>query len=139
MQIRIDYHPFPKEGEKSANPLGAVRDIMDKVYRENPKYWPYGVSVEAHDGGVYAIRKQASGETVGWVGWQERMRGPRKVGYYSVGLGPDHRGRGYAKKAVADLIAQKSATVDEVRALIHPDNKPSIALAEAVGVPVELI
>lgn len=57
-----------------------------------------------------------------------------KVGYYSVGVLPAYRRNGFAKEAIAKLIRMKSAGVDCVRALIMSSNKPSLALADALGV-----
>lgn len=110
--------------------------IMDKIYNDNPSYWPYGLNIDAHDGGVYMIREASSSKPVGFTGWQERDIDGKKVGFYSVGVLPEYRNNGYAKQAVAKLIKIKAANVDEVRALISQRNKPSLALAASLHVPV---
>ena len=134
----ITYHCLPEGFDKSAS-AEKVQEIMDEVYAENPKYWPYGLTVGQHDGGVYMIREASTRDPVGWVGWQERMDSDRRrIGYYSVGLLPEARGKGMAKEAVSKIIQIKSAGVDEVRALIERTNEPSQRLALALGVGIEL-
>ena len=115
--------------------------ILSAIYQESPKFWAAGLTRQHFDGGLWLIRKQASGEAIGFTGWQVRdelgAKGMRKVGYYAIGLLPEYRGNGFAKEAVSRMLAQKSAEVDIVRALIHPDNAPSLALADRLGVEVE--
>ena len=111
-------------------------DIMRKIYEENPSYWPYGLDMSAHDGGVYMIREASTKKAIGFTGWQERMQGTAKVGFYSIGILPEYRNNGYAKQAVAKLISIKAANVDRVQALVMKHNKPSLALAESLHVPV---
>jgi len=114
-----------------------VRDIMDQVYQEDPTKWPQGLDIPSHDGGVYMIRS-ASGDAAGFVGWQERVKEGKTVGYYTVGVLPEFRGKGMAKAALNKLLEEKRAGVDEVHAFIAPQNVPSRKLAEALGVKVEL-
>jgi L-amino acid N-acyltransferase YncA len=116
--------------EKSASSLEDTQTILDDIYKENPTHWPNGLSAECFDGGLYMVRKQASREPVGFVGWQERREGFDKVGYYSIGILPKHRRNGFAKQAVAQLIEKKASEVDVVKALVVSNNKPSLALAE---------
>lgn len=114
-----------------------AQDIMDQIYKEDPSKWPYGLHIPGHDGGVWLVRKQASGEPVGFVGWQEREREGRKVGYYSIGILPEYRGSGMAKAALAGLLQKKQADVDEVRALIVKTNRASQKLAESFGIGID--
>jgi ribosomal protein S18 acetylase RimI-like enzyme len=126
------------ETETSIN-LEARREcenIMKQIYDEDPSYWPHGLDIAAHDGGVYMIREASTKKPIGFTGWQERMEGPTKVGFYSIGILPEYRNNGYAKQAVAKLISIKAANVDRVQALVMKHNKPSLALAEALHVPV---
>lgn len=109
---------------------------MKKIYDENPSYWPYGLDIAAHDGGVYMIREASTGKPIGFTGWQERNEDNIKVGYYSIGILPEYRNNGFAKKAVAKLISIKAANVDRVQALVMKHNKPSLALADALHIPV---
>lgn len=118
---------------KSAAAIDDAKDIMNSVYSENPKHWPNGLTAEHFDGGLYLVRKSASHEPVGFVGWQERNEAAGKVGYYSVGIKPEYRRHGFAKEAVSKLISEKSASVDIVRALVDSTNKPSINLASKLS------
>ncbi len=111
-------------------------DIMKKIYDEEPSYWPYGLSIAAHDGGVFMIREASTKKPIGFTGWQERMDGDAKVGFYSIGILPEYRNNGYAKQAIAKLISIKAANVDRVKALVMKHNTPSLALAESLHIPV---
>lgn len=112
--------------------------VMDRIYRERPDHWPYGLDPRGFDGGLYLIREKSTNKAAGFCGWQQRNEldgdRPIKVGYYSIGILPEHRRHGYAKQALQKLIAVKSAGVDCVRALIMSTNKPSLALADRLGV-----
>lgn len=111
-------------------------ELMDKIYRENPSYWPYGLSIEGHDS-LYMVREASTGKAVGFTGWQERREGLKKVGYYSIGILPEHRNQGFAKEAVRKLIRDKSAQVDVVKAFIMPKNVASMELAKTLDIPVD--
>jgi GNAT superfamily N-acetyltransferase len=115
---------------------GAAESIMERVRSENPSYWPHGLSIKGFDGGVWLVKRACDGEPIGFLGWQERNLRQGKTGFYAVGILPEHRGKGYAKEAVAKLINEKAASVDRVRAFIVPGNSPSERLASALGVPV---
>lgn len=135
---KVQFIKSAHESETSIN-LEARReceDIMKKIYDENPSYWPYGLDMSSHDGGVYMIREASTRKPIGFTGWQERMDGTTKVGFYSIGILPEYRNNGYAKQAVAKLISIKSANVDRVQALVMKHNKPSLALADALHIPV---
>ena len=114
--------------------LEKAADIMRRVLDEEPSYWPYGLEVGQFDGGLYLISKQASSEPVGFVGWQVRQEQGRDIGYYAIGVLPEHRQQGFAKQAVQALLREKAASVDEVRALVCSHNQPSKNLAHSVGV-----
>ena len=134
------YVSYYEVGIKSASIMddrAACRNIMDSIYKENPSYWPYGLDMRGLDGGAYLIRKTASDEPVGFVGWQERAEGPRKIGSYAVGVLPEFRKQGFAKKAVKLILQEKAAGVDEVRAYICPHNEASLHLADRLKVPVQ--
>ncbi len=106
--------------------------LLQQIHAENPTHWPYGLSRDHFDGGLYLIAKRASHEPVGFVGWQERSEGGRKIGYYSVGVLPEYRGQGVAKRNVAAVLTEKSAGVDEVRAMVMTSNTPSKNLARSL-------
>lgn len=114
-----------------------VAQLLSSIYEEDPSYWPYGLDVGQFDGGLYLISKSASHETVGFVGWQERREDKRDVGYYAIGVLPEYRRQGFAKEAVQAIIREKSAGVDEVRAMVCAHNEPSKRLARSL--PVTLI
>lgn len=120
--------------------LGEADAILRRIYTENPDYWPNGLSVGHFDGGLWLVREKSSSTPIGFVGWQERpeqtRRGRIKVGYYSIGVLPAYRGNGYAREAVGKLLGMKSASVDEVRALVKQHNQPSLRLAASLRIPV---
>lgn len=130
-----------KIAKATPDSLGEVKRIMDTVYAENPSYWPYGLGVNGHDD-VYLIRDKETNKAAGFVGWQgDREFDPKenrmlKVGYYTIGVLPEYRKKGYAKEAVQKIIEIKSASFDTVRAFIVPDNSPSIQLAKSLDIPV---
>jgi hypothetical protein len=127
--------------EKAASgDLDTCCDIMGRIYGENPQHWPFGLDRSMMSpGGLYIVKDAHSSQPAGFVGWQEFREGPIKVGYYSIGILPEFRQRGLAKSAVRQLIAEKSAGVDEVRAMIHASNRPSIGLAESLDIPIEKV
>lgn len=115
--------------------------LLHQVYTENPKHWSAGLTRQHFDGGLWLVREASTRKAVGFTGWQvrEEMRpaGLKKVGYYSIGILPEYRQRGWAKQAVATMLRDKAAEVDIVKALIHPENAPSIGLAQSLGVKIE--
>lgn len=131
----VEFYPFGVM-EKAASALSDVKDIMGRIYKENPSFWPYGLNVEGHNGGVYLIRDKMTKQAAGFVGWQTMYRDGKKVGSYSIGVLPEYRNKGFAKEAVAKIISKKAATVDKVVAYVKSDNYKSKALAGSLGVPV---
>ncbi|MCD8064867.1 GNAT family N-acetyltransferase [Akkermansia sp.] len=134
----VDYIAFPSPGVKSAYDLSRrmeAQAIMDRIYNEDPSYWPYGLGIPGHDG-VYLIRDRMTKQAAGFVGWQQMMEGGRLIGSYSIGILPEYRGHGFAKEAVAKILREKAAGVDEVRSYVMPHNQKSKALAASLGVPV---
>ena len=115
--------------------LQEVKAIMRKVYEEDPSFWPYGLDVPGHES-VYLIRDNMTKAAAGFVGWQEQRIGGRKVGSYSIGILPEFRSKGFAKEAVAKIIREKSARVDEVRSYVCPHNVKSKGLASSLGIKV---
>lgn len=107
--------------------------ILQRILTEEPDFWPYGLSVDQFDGGLYMLSKSAnSNEYIGFVGWQEREDEGRNIGYYAIGVLPEYRRQGLAKAAVQKLLREKSAGVDEVRALVMSHNAPSQKLARSI-------
>lgn len=112
------------------------RDIMRQIYNEDPSYWPYGLQIEGHQS-VYLIKDAATHEPAGFVGWQEFTEFPmHKVGSYSIGILKKYRGRELATEAVAKVLLEKAARVDEVRCYAMSHNKKSKGLAAKLHVPV---
>lgn len=134
----IEFHQFSFDSlEKSASTaLGEVKSIMKTIYEEDPSYWPYGLDVPGHES-VYLIRDAMTKAAAGFVGWQETWSGMKKIGSYSIGILPEYRGKGFAKEAVAKIIREKSASVDEVRSFICDWNSKSKALANSLGIKIQ--
>lgn len=116
-----------------------VGQIMSRILSERPEYWPYGLSIGHMNGGTWLVRKKASKEPVGFLGWQRFREGGKTVGNYAIGILPEFRGQGYGKAALSELLAAKSASVDEVRALVMETNTPSRRLADALNIPVTTV
>lgn len=111
-------------------------DIMSKIYKEDPTFWPEGLNVTGHHD-LYMIREASTKRAIGFTGWQEFVKeGGRKVGYYTIGILPEYRHNGFAKEAVRKLISKKASGVDRVEAYIASHNTPSINLAERLGVNI---
>lgn len=121
---------------KEASSMDEARELMGRIYQENPSYWPYGLSTTSWNGGLWLIRDAGTQKAAGFVGWQEFNEGGKRVGYYGIGMLPEFRKKGYAAEAVAKIIQEKRASVDAVRAFIMPHNGPSHALARTLGVEV---
>ena len=133
----LDLKDFTKSASAyDVSSLQEVNSIMDKIYKENPSYWPYGLHAAGHDS-LYIIRDKMTKAAAGFVGWQEdHDKLGRKIGSYTIGILPEYRNNGFAKEAVAKVLSMKSGEVDEVRAYVVPGNKPSEGLANSLGVPV---
>lgn len=101
----VDYIAFPADGTKQACDLSGrmeAQAIMDRIYNEDPSYWPYGLGIPGHDG-VYLIRDKMTKQAAGFVGWQQMMEGGRLIGIL-----PEYRGHGFAKEAVAKILREKA-------------------------------
>lgn len=122
--------PFVKQASDAD--VQVADRLLRQIHDENPSFWPHGLSRAHFDGGLYLLSKQAGMEPVGFVGWQERQEPGRRVGYYSIGILPQHRRQEYAKRAVQAVLAEKSAGVDEVRAMVAQHNEPSKHLARSL-------
>lgn len=109
---------------------------MRRIHDENPSYWPYGLDAEQFNGGLYMVQKAASDKPVGFVGWQKFDEDDRKVGYYAIGILPEHREQSFAKQAVTQVMKRIGNECDEVRAMVMAHNEPSKALARSVDVPM---
>ena len=135
--IQVKNFGFIKQAS-SDNSLKEVRDIMECIYNENPKYWPYGLNVEGHDE-VYLVRDSLTKKACGFVGWQQLIENGKKIGSYSIGIKPEYRGNGLAKEAVAKLLKDKIDKVDIVKSYIIPGNNNSVKLAQSLKIPIEYL
>lgn len=113
-----------------------IDGILRQIHDEDPSYWPYGLSADQFNGGLYTVHKSASHDPVGFVGWQKFPEGHRTIGYYAIGILPEHRQQGFAKSAVSQALREIGDQCDEVRAFIMSHNAPSKALARSVGIPM---
>ncbi len=108
---------------------------MRRIHDEDPSYWPYGLASDQFNGGLYLV-KRAADVPVGFVGWQKMKEGGRDVGYYAIGILPEHRQQSFAKQAVARVLQEIGDQCDEVKALIMSHNAPSKALARSLSIPI---
>ncbi|MEG1543576.1 MAG: GNAT family N-acetyltransferase [Tannerellaceae bacterium] len=138
-------HPYevalyiPTPGVKQASHLrDECQHVIDRIVSEEPGYWPYGCNIDDMDGGCYLIRTGHTKQAAGFVGWQDRRRSGKRIGYYAIGVLPEYRGMGFAKEAVSRIIAEKATHCDAVRAYVNTNNTPSRALASSLGVRTEL-
>lgn len=121
---------------KSASAKDECREVMKAIYDENPSYWPYGLDIDQHQS-VYLVRDKMTEKAAGFVGWQQWTEWPmKKIGSYSIGILPEYRGNGYASEAVAKILQEKCASVDEVRCYAVHGNKKSQGLAKKLHVNV---
>ena len=87
--------------------------------------------------GYYAAEEKATGRLVGRVGYTDSAGWPAfELGWT---LAPEARGKGYAREAARFLLdyAFEHLQRPRVVSLIHPDNAPSIRVAEHLGQTVE--
>ena len=111
--------------------------------------WPVGSEVDRAFPG-YAARLREDPAIAAWQGRAIVVRDSEEIagsanfkgapdddGVVEVGyqLIPRFRGNGYAREALGALVDRAFAEpeIEEVVAVIHPDNAPSIAVAESVG------
>lgn len=116
---------------------GKAAHLLETIRSERPDHWPHGLSPDMFDpGDLFLIRKRATEDPVGFVGWQERQLEGQRVGLYSIGVLPGYRHQGIAKEAVSRVLCERAQGVDRVAALVAPTNLPSQKLARSLGVPL---
>jgi len=83
--------------------------------------------------GLFAVEDRSDGTFLGRVGFIHPEGWPGfEIGWL---IGPPYGGRGYATEAAAAALDWCFAHLDKdhVISLIHPDNRPSIRVAEKLG------
>jgi RimJ/RimL family protein N-acetyltransferase len=89
--------------------------------------------------GFWLVEEKATGNFVGEVGFADHKRdfAPALHGIPEIGwaLTPEKHGLGYAKEAVKAAIAwsDENFSTRQTVCIIHPDNTPSIRIAESNG------
>ncbi len=87
--------------------------------------------------GMWALEEKSSGALLGRIGFTNPEGWPGfEVGWT---LGRDHWGRGFATEGARAALEYGFSGLDQahVISLIHPDNKPSIRVAERLGETLE--
>ena len=115
----------------------AIDSIMDAILKENPAWFPYGLSRKQLDQ-TWLVRDPETKAPAGFTGWQFRPNDKGgTTGWYAVGLLPAFRGKGLAKKALKEMFSKKPAFVDDIKAFIVKGNEASVNLAKRLGVPYQ--
>jgi RimJ/RimL family protein N-acetyltransferase len=89
--------------------------------------------------GLWLIEERATGRAIGEIGFQELKRDtePSYAGEAEVGwiLLPGFHGKGLAREALDAALAwgDRHIRAKGTVCIIHPENQPSIRLAQAVG------
>ena len=133
----------PAPGESAVRParladLDLLVSACAEAYREE-----VGVDAHARDPSLFERRTRAQiEEGRSWL-WRENGRvlfkaeasawTERAVQLQQVWVEPGLRGRGYAKRGLADLCRLLLARTPVVCLFVRPENAPAIALYESVG------
>jgi [ribosomal protein S5]-alanine N-acetyltransferase len=119
-----------------------IRNIADRGVRtleEARDYLRNGAlrSYVEHGFAMYAVQLKATGERIGNCGLvrREGLEGP-DLGY---ALLPGFCGHGYAKEAAQAVLAdaRDRLGLDQMLAIVNPDNAPSIGLLQKLGFAFE--
>jgi ribosomal protein S18 acetylase RimI-like enzyme len=111
----------------------AASTVMQQIVDERPEHWPDGCEPEMFDD-LRLINH--AGKLAGFVGWQSIDTDQGKVGFISVGLLPEFRGKGIAKKACQEIIQDNKSKVSTVVAAVESSNAPSLGLVKSLGLKV---
>jgi [ribosomal protein S5]-alanine N-acetyltransferase len=110
------------------NPKSPPREKVDRLIQNQLEQW------EQYGYAWWAVTLASSGELIGWCGLQFLPEtGETEVGYL---LGKPWWGKGYATEAASaslNFAFQDIHHLDEIIALVHPDNQASIHVIEKIG------
>lgn len=110
----------------------SLESVLDQIYNEDKKYWPNGLNKDLYNGSEDKIEliKNSDNKAIGFRGLQVRNNdGDKKEIYYSIGILPEYRGYGNAKKALKDLLSKNiNNKCCKHFYTVHKDNIPSMAL-----------
>lgn len=87
-----------------------VDELFSKIYNENPEYWKYGLSKElfnGHGDKIFLLNEKGKpNKVIGFVGIQKYRpdNEGKMVHGLSVGLLPEYRGKGFARKSIISLL-----------------------------------
>jgi ribosomal-protein-alanine N-acetyltransferase len=86
---------------------------------------------------MFAIEEKSSNELVGFVGFEQRSIDPVLRVTYCIRH--DRWGKGYATEATSKLLehVMKELKWKRVEAIVHPENIPSVRIAQKVGMHFE--
>ena len=140
---RLRMRPLVPEDAIALHPLYADREAA--TYGAHPAHDSFaqteerlaGIIVAAGDDArTWAITLAGDDAAIGYLCcWERRQGGVVEIGY---ALARSHWGRGIAREAVAALVdALFAGGARRVFADTDPDNRPSIALLEALGFQLE--
>ena len=119
-----------------------IQYVADRGIRTEEKACEYlqnkvMASYKEHGFGMAAVRLKATDKIIGMCGLIKRdSMEDVDIGY---GFLPGARGRGYAREAAEAVLAmgREEFGLKRIAAIIHPDNRPSRALAEGVGMHLD--
>jgi RimJ/RimL family protein N-acetyltransferase len=140
--LRTERLDLPPLGAKHADDLAAIyADPAVSAYIGGARLSLEGTRAQVarfeaiwreHGHGQSAVIERATARMIGRVGLHYWPDGMLELGYV---LARDAQGKGYAREASEAWLAWTWANLpaDHVTAVIHPDNRASIGLAERLG------
>lgn len=118
-----------------------VDTLFKRIYDENPKYWKNGLTRDLFYGigdrlNLIFDTERKVKDPIGFVGFQKfrRDNNNKLVNAISVGLLPEYRGKGIAKKYIKELIPQYMEDTPYIDLLwtCNKNNEPSQRLFSAL-------
>lgn len=99
----------------SSNTSNKIEDVLKSIYEENPSYFPNGLTIDLYTGPKDRLTLlKYKGDPAGFIGYQHRNRDNKEIGYVSIGLLPEYRGKGLAKKAMREHIEDLLSAKDKL-------------------------